>query len=126
MKMLINCLLVGLGGFAGSVLRYLAGLIPLGESDGFPIKTLAVNVAGAFLIGVIAAAATKNSGLDPRTVLLLKTGFCGGFTTFSTFALESVGLFQSGKTWSAVAYVLLSVVLSVLAVLAAELILMNK
>lgn len=117
---MLNCLAVGLGGFIGSVLRYLAGLIKLNESVVFPVKTLAVNVIGAFAIGIITALALKNASLDPRLVLFLKVGICGGFTTFSTFALESVQLFQSGRGVLALVYIVLSVLLSVLAVLGAE------
>lgn len=123
---MLECLLVGLGGFVGSVLRYLVSRIPLGEQGGFPWKTLLVNVAGAFIIGIIAAAASKGSGLDPRLTLLLKTGFCGGFTTFSTFALETVQLANGGRMWTAAAYVVTSLVLSVLAVMAAELLFAAK
>lgn len=119
--MILNCLMVGLGGFAGSVCRYLMGLLPLSPSSGFPVKTLMVNVAGAFLIGIIAAAASKNTPWDPRLVLLLKAGFCGGFTTFSTFALELSDLMQAGSWVTAAAYVVLSLLLGVAAVFAAEL-----
>ena len=117
---MLNCLAVGLGGFIGSVLRYLVGLIKLNEGFSFPVKTLAVNVLGAFVIGIITAMSLKNTGLDPRLVLFMKVGICGGFTTFSTYALESVQLFQSGKTFCAVAYIVLSVLLSVAAVFLAE------
>ena len=117
---MLNCLAVGLGGFIGSVLRYLIGLIKLNEGLAFPVKTLVINVVGAFAIGIITALALKQSNLDPRLVLFLKVGICGGFTTFSTFALESVQLFQSGKGAMALAYMVLSAVLSVLAVFGAQ------
>lgn len=115
-----NCLVVGLGGFVGSVLRYLVGLIPLNEGVSFPVKTLAVNILGAFAIGLIAAVSLKSTGLDPRLTLFLKVGICGGFTTFSTCALESAQLLQSGKTFCAMAYIVLSVLLCVAAVFLAE------
>lgn len=117
---MLNCLAVGCGGFIGAVLRYLVGLIRISEDFAFPIKTLLINVLGAFAIGVIAALSLKGADLDPRLVLFLKAGICGGFTTFSTFALESVQLFQSGRAWMTVLYIVLSVVLSILAVYAAE------
>lgn len=113
-----ECLLVGIGGFIGSVCRYLIGLIPLSPSNGFPVKTLVINVAGAFAIGLIAAAA-KNADISPRIVLLLKTGICGGFTTFSTFALEISDLIRGGSWAAAAAYMLLSLILGVAAVFAA-------
>lgn len=116
----MNCLMVGIGGFIGAVCRYLIGLIPTDEITTFPIKTLIINVVGAFIIGAIAAIALKNQNLSPKVVLLLKTGFCGGFTTFSTFALESYDLMNSGKWQMAFLYMVLSVVLSISAVMAAE------
>lgn len=118
--MMANILSVAVGGALGSVLRYLVGLIPLGASDGFPYKTLAINLVGSFLIGLIAAAASRRPGLDAQLVLLWKVGFCGGFTTFSSFALESVGLIKSGHGLSALLYIVLSVTLSVCAIFLAE------
>ena len=115
-----ECLLVGIGGFIGSVCRYLIGLIPLSPSNGFPVKTLVINIAGAFAIGLIAAAAAKNADISPRIVLLLKTGICGGFTTFSTFALEISDMVRGGSWAAAAAYMLLSLILGVAAVFAAE------
>lgn len=117
---MLHCLIVGAGGFAGAVCRYLISLLPLREPMAFPLKTLATNVIGAFIIGLIAAAALKGPGLDPRLTLLLKTGFCGGFTTFSTFALEAFDLMGGGKWGIAGAYMVLSVLLCVAAVLLAE------
>lgn len=117
---MLNCLFVGLGGFLGAVARYLCTRLPLAPEGGFPLTTLFVNVLGAFVIGLIAAGASKHAGWDPRLVLLLKAGVCGGFTTFSTFALETSSLLQGGKLWTAAAYILLSVLLSVGAVVLAE------
>lgn len=117
---MLNCLTVGLGGFVGAVCRYLLGLIPLRNAHGFPVMTLLINVLGAFAIGCIVGLAAKNTDLDPRVVLFLKTGICGGFTTFSTFALETTDLLGAGETFAAAAYVVLSVVLGVLAVLAGQ------
>lgn len=116
---MLNCLAVGAGGFLGAVLRYLCSLLPLGRDGGFPVGTLLVNVLGAFAIGLIAAAAAaaaRHAALSPRMILFLKTGICGGFTTFSTFALETSGLLQAGRLPAAAAYVVLSVLLSVGAV----------
>ncbi|NTU76938.1 MAG: fluoride efflux transporter CrcB [Alphaproteobacteria bacterium] len=113
---MLNCLFVGVGGFVGSVLRYVVSLIPLRHESGFPLVTLGINVLGAFVLGLIMAAAGKSPSLDPRTLLFLKVGICGGFTTFSTFALEAQGLLSGGKLWAAVLYMLLSVVLCVGAV----------
>lgn len=115
-----NCLCVGLGGFIGSVMRYLIGLLPVSASSGFPMKTLCINVIGSFAIALVSAAVAKNSTLSPQLVLLLKVGICGGFTTFSTFAYETSSLLQNGNGMTALTYALGSVVLSVLAVFGAE------
>lgn len=117
---MLNCLLVGIGGFFGSVCRYLIGLLPIETGSGFPVKTLAVNVIGSFLIGVIAVLLSKDKGLDPQAALMLRVGLCGGFTTFSTFAFESADLMKSGQMATAFVYICLSVILSVAAVFAAQ------
>lgn len=92
---MLAALCVGAGGFVGAVLRYLASLV-LPESA-FPVATFAVNVLGSFAIGLIVGAVDARPGmLSPNAVLFLKTGVCGGFTTFSTFSLETLGLFERG------------------------------
>lgn len=116
---MFNCIIVGLGGFIGAVLRYLIGKLSVGMENGFPVKTLLINVVGAFVIGIVAALAAKNS-LNPRLVLFLKVGICGGFTTFSSFALETDQLLAKGQVVTAVMYVTLSVVLGVMAVYLAQ------
>ena len=117
---MINCIVVGIGGFIGTVCRYLIGMIPLKEGCEFPIKTLMINIAGSFLIGIIAALAIKTDFLDSRTILFLKVGICGGFTTFSSFALETADLMKDGKIHLAVIYTVLSVLLGVLAIFAGQ------
>lgn len=116
MKYMTACLYVGIGGFIGSVLRYLVGLIPLKTTHGFPLLTLLINIFGAFLIGFISTIALKKS-MNPHLVLLLKTGLCGGFTTFSTFTLESITLHKNGNTTFAVLYIVLSIILGLSAVI---------
>ena len=117
---MIDCIVVGAGGFIGAVCRYLIGMIPLKEGCTYPIKTFMINIAGSFLIGIIAALAIKTDSLDSRTVLFLKVGICGGFTTFSSFALETTDLMKNGKMHLAVIYTVLSVTLGVLAVFAGQ------
>ena len=112
---MIECIYVGIGGFIGSVARYLIGLLPLTFENGFPIKTFAINILGALLIGMIAALASKNPAIDNRIVLLIKVGICGGFTTFSTFALEIGGLIDKGFISTAIIYAVLSTVLGLIA-----------
>lgn len=113
---MIECIVVGLGGFVGTVCRYLIGLIPVREGMAFPVKTFAINIIGSLLIGVIVAAAMKNSALNPRMVLFLKVGVCGGFTTFSSFALETGDLIQGGNPGLALVYAGLSIAAGVAAV----------
>lgn len=117
---MIDCIAVGAGGFIGAVCRYLIGMIPLKEGCTFPIKTFMINIAGSFLIGIVAALAMKTDSLDPRTVLFLKVGICGGFTTFSSFALETADLMKDGRTHLAAIYAVLSVTLGVMAVFAGQ------
>lgn len=111
---MIECLVVGAGGFVGAVLRYLVGLLDMNPESGFPIKTFIINIAGAFLIGVVAALASREA-LNPRTVLFLKVGICGGFTTFSSFALENHDLMMNGASGIALTYMGVSLVLGILA-----------
>ncbi len=119
MKTFLNCACVGFGGMIGSVARYLIGLLPLRHQSGFPLLTLAVNLLGAFLIGLIVAFAGKNTNLDPRALLFLQVGVCGGFTTFSTFALETQSLLSGGRLLTGLSYAALSVVLCIAAISAA-------
>lgn len=116
MTTILNCVFVGLGGLVGSVLRYLISLIPLRHASGFPLVTLGINILGAFALGLLMALAGKNTAIDPRALLFLKVGVCGGFTTFSTFALETHSLLGAGNPVVALLYALLSVALCVLAV----------
>ena len=115
----MNVIIVGLGGAIGAICRYLITLLPVNPGNGFPMKTFLINVIGSFVIGFIAALAAKNA-LNPKAVLFLKVGICGGFTTFSSFALETEGLLEKGSTGTAMLYVILSLVCGVLAVFAAE------
>lgn len=117
---MLECILVGIGGFVGTVCRYLIGLLPVKAESGFPVKTLIINVVGAFAISLITALAVKNKSIPPQVVLMLKVGVCGGFTTFSTFAYETAGLMQEGSIGIALCYVLTSVILGVLAIFGAQ------
>lgn len=115
-----DCLVVAAGGAMGAVMRYLVGKLPIGDGNGFPVKTFLVNIIGCFIIGLAAALAAKQLADSPRAVLFLKVGICGGFTTFSSFALETGGLINKGAYPTAAAYVIFSVVLGVAAVFAAQ------
>ncbi|GAA1301533.1 fluoride efflux transporter CrcB [Saccharothrix xinjiangensis] len=97
--------LVFLGAAVGAVLRHLAGRL---VRRAFPWATLLVNVAGSFVLGVVA-------GASPAVVALVGTGFCGGLTTFSTFSWETVELVEGGRVGRAVANVAVSLVAGVAA-----------
>lgn len=103
---LISVLAVAVGGALGAVMRYLISLVPF-KSD-FPFATIIANLAGAVIIGFIAGfAAGRNT--NKNIVLFFKTGMCGGFTTFSTFSLESLTLLENGKWLLGSVYILTSV-----------------
>lgn len=117
---MINIIAVGLGGFVGAVCRYLIGLMPMNEVTVFPIKTFIINIVGCIVIGLITVAATRNNTLNPQILLFLKVGVCGGFTTFSTFALETAELIKNGHSLVAFAYMLGSVLVGVGVIFAIE------
>ena len=106
---MIQCLFVGIGGMIGAVSRYLFNLIPISFTNEFPITTLLINFIGSFLIAIISETTNFFNILSPNAVLFLKTGFCGGFTTFSTFTLETFELFEKGKFIIGIGYVIISV-----------------
>ena len=109
--MLRAFLLVGLGGFAGSILRYATSLaINKYNFVHLPLATLTVNLLGCFAIGLISGYAQRNTWLSLDGWLILATGLCGGFTTFSAFALENTSLMQKGLNMSAVVYTAISVI----------------
>ncbi|SMD42384.1 CrcB protein [Aquiflexum balticum DSM 16537] len=110
-------ILVGIGGGVGSILRYLVKVAAekiYGNS--FPLATFTANMLGCLLIGLLLGYFTKNQNIPADWSLLLITGFCGGFTTFSTFSSENLNLIQSGNYFTAMAYILGSLILGVLAV----------
>ncbi|MDK7721919.1 fluoride efflux transporter CrcB [Peptoniphilus lacrimalis] len=110
----MNIIAVSLGGALGSISRYLLGFIPIKIYDN-NIITIIINILGSFLIGLIVAASLKSS-ISEFKINFLKTGFCGGFTTFSTFSLEIINLLEKGKIILALSYLLLSVIFSLIAI----------
>ena len=109
-------LLVFVGGGFGSALRYVIGKHLNHFESGFPYGTLIVNVLGSLLIGIILGLAVKNQTVSQNQMLLLASGFCGGFTTFSTFAYENQIFLKSGDMGSFAIYTVASVTLALLAV----------
>lgn len=114
---MLSSLMVGLGGFIGANLRYWLG-VALAERINIP-ATFFINIAGALLIGILSGWAAKYN-VNAQAMLFLKVGLCGGFTTFSTFSLESLQMLQEGKITLALAYMAASVILCVLAVYIGE------
>ena len=109
----MNALFIFLGGGTGSVLRYLVGMWI--DSTAFPWATFAVNAVGSLAIGLFSGWASR-FGWSEETRLLLTTGLCGGFTTFSTFSKESLAIAEAGR-WSAfAAYAFGSVAIGIAAV----------
>ncbi|KAA3625307.1 MAG: fluoride efflux transporter CrcB, partial [Flavobacterium sp.] len=111
-----HLLLVFLGGGLGSALRYGIGKWTVGSWAPFPLGTFTVNVVGSLLIGLIMGLALRNSTISQNTVLLLVTGFCGGFTTYSAFAYENYSLLKNGDLLTFSLYTLGSLVLGFAAV----------
>lgn len=106
--------LVFIGGGTGSIARYLISKYLNSTSSGIPYGTLTANVIGSLLIGIILGISLKNNVLSQNTVLLLATGFCGGFTTFSTFAYENHVLLKSGDFINFILYATGSLVIGLL------------
>ena len=114
--MIKNILIVGLGGAAGSMLRYAVQKIFNPQSAAiFPTGTLLVNIAGCLLIGILWGLVSRSVAWNEEMKLLLMTGFCGGFTTFSAFTLEGIGLLKESKTSLFIIYITASVVGGLLA-----------
>jgi CrcB protein len=112
-----NILLVLAGSAAGGSARYVTSLIIQSKNTTqFPAGTFIINLTGCFIIGMVYAFAVRNATSASDIKLLLATGFCGGFTTFSAFAFENLELFKSGMHLTAFMYIILSVVLGILAV----------
>lgn len=110
--------LVGLGGFAGSVLRYKVGamILPLAPTAKFPWATLIVNGSGCLLIGIMAALIERSTSYNAELRLLLITGFLGGFTTFSAFGFETMALLRTGSLNFGLINILSNLVLGILMV----------
>ncbi|MFC1812493.1 fluoride efflux transporter CrcB [Thermodesulfobacteriota bacterium] len=114
-----NFFLVGLGGFLGANARYLISSLTAKHIDpSLPWGTLAVNVSGSFVIGVFLAWTTERVLADPAYRLLVAVGFCGAFTTFSSFAFETVRLVEQGHLWAATGNFFMNNVLSLMGVIA--------
>ncbi|MCO5733868.1 fluoride efflux transporter CrcB [Rhizobium sp. SSA_523] len=116
---MVNILLVAAGGAIGSVFRYLTGILMtrlLGLS--FPWGTLTVNILGSFAIGFLSELIARKLNASMEMRLFIVVGVLGGFTTFSSFSLDTVALIERGAATAAFAYIATSVILSLLATFA--------
>ena len=108
---MFKILCVGFGGMIGAMLRYSFYILPLPY-----IKTIYINIIGAIIIGFVSYYSKNIANLNPKLLLFLTTGICGGFTTFSTFSLETVQMIEQNKILEAIIYVLISVTLSLIGI----------
>ncbi|MDD4376862.1 MAG: fluoride efflux transporter CrcB [Eubacteriales bacterium] len=105
---------VGIGGALGAIIRYALGTISL-KMD-FPLVTFLINLVGAVLIGFFVGIMMTRKDIPENAVLFLKVGFCGGFTTFSTFSLEVLNLIESNHIFTGIIYGMASVITCVIGV----------
>ena len=116
--MLKASLFIGIGGFLGSVSRYLLSqYVDKKIHSLFPFGTFSVNILGCLILGTLYGLAEKENLLDNQLRLLLTIGFCGSFTTFSTFAHEKMQLLHQGEWMTACIYVISSIAVGILAVI---------
>ncbi|MFD1705282.1 fluoride efflux transporter CrcB [Siminovitchia sediminis] len=111
----MNYMVVGIGGIAGSIMRYLISLYTMALwAGGFPIGTFSANMAGCFSLGYLTGLNEKTGFISKKVMLGLGTGMIGSLTTFSTFSMETIQLYESGSFLMAGAYILLSAGLGLL------------
>ena len=111
-----HLILVAIGGAIGSSLRHLVNLAALRlVGPGFPWSTMAINIAGSFVMGVFVEMLARRFGASNEVRLFVATGILGGFTTFSAFSLDFAVLWERGASLPALAYLLASVIGSILA-----------
>ena len=114
-----NYLIVFAGSGLGGSLRYaVQGFMGTKATGNFPAATFMVNIIGCFCIGIVYELSVRAQWLTPEWRLALATGFCGGFTTFSAFAMENVSFMRTGNYTASALYIFLSIVLGIAATFA--------
>lgn len=114
---MIKLLAVGLGGFIGSILRYLIyQIVDKQWITHYPLSTFIVNILGSFILGILYSYILKRGLFSEEVYLLLAVGLCGSFTTFSTFSLDSLQLIQGGNYFTFIMYGCLSIFIGIIAV----------
>lgn len=111
--MIRTLLFIGVGSFLGGIARYLVkvGCGKLFPAATLPLGTIVANVAGCFLIGLFYGIASRHTTMSQDMLMFLTVGFCGGFTTFSTFMNENMSMIQGGELFNSLLYAVLSLVL---------------
>ena len=104
-----NIIAVGAGSFIGGIARYIVSLAMKGIGKGFPWATLAVNLVGCLMIGLLSGLLSRNAAENTSWGLFLTVGLCGGLTTFSTFSKEALAMLQTGQIWGFASYIALSI-----------------
>lgn len=119
MRLALNVAYVAVGAALGGALRYLATVfIQHRAGPGFPLATLIINVSGSLLLGFLVSYFAETTAVRPELALLLTSGVCGGYTTFSTFTYETFALMRDGEYQRAGLYVVLSVGIGIVGIFA--------
>ena len=119
MRLVVNVGYVAVGAAIGGALRYLVTVfVQPRAGPGFPVATMLINITGSLLLGFLMAYLAETAVMGPELRLLLTSGFCGGYTTFSTFSYETFALMRDGEYNRAGMYIVLSVGVSLVGVVA--------